>query len=104
MSKKLSDRELEEFENNRDIWQETLNGIRQIKKGQYGRKFTFEMSPIVETRNKIGFSQSDFAKLLGVSKRTLQDWEQGRRKPSGPARSLLILAEKRPEVLQEFFC
>ena len=73
-------------------------------KNSHNLFYTTEMSPIVETRNKIGFSQSDFAKLLGVSKRTLQDWEQGRRKPSGPARSLLILAEKRPEVLQEVFC
>ena len=46
MSKKLSDQELEEFENNRDIWQETLDGIRQIKKGQHGRKIILEMTHI----------------------------------------------------------
>lgn len=73
MNKKLSDQELDKFENNRDIWQEVLDGVRQIKKGQHGRKFVLEVSPIVETRNKVGLSQSDFAKLLGVSKRTLQD-------------------------------
>lgn len=103
MSKKLSGQELEEFEQNRDVWQEVLDGVRQIKQGQHGRKFILKMSPVTETRNKMELSQSDFAKLLGVSKRTLQDWEQGRRKPSGAARSLLIIAEKRPEVLQEVF-
>ena len=46
-------------------------------------------------------SQSAFAKLLGVSVRTLQEWEQGRRKPSGAAQTLLIIAERNPEFLQE---
>ena len=48
-------------------------------------------------------SQAQFAELLGVSIRTLQEWEQGRRKPSGAAASLLVLAEKRPDVLREVF-
>ena len=103
MSKKLSREALEEFEKDRDIWQEVLDGIQQIKQGMYGRKFTVERSPIVEARRTLGLSQVEFAKLLGVSKRTLQDWEQGRRKPSGAARTLLILAEKRPDVLLEVF-
>jgi len=48
-----------------------------------------------------GLSQARFASVLGVSKRTLQEWEQGRRKPTGAARSLLAIATKRPEVLRE---
>jgi putative transcriptional regulator len=47
----------------------------------------------------MGLSQSQFAKLVGVSVRTLQDWEQGRRAPSGPARTLLIVAERNPRAL-----
>ena len=103
MSKKLTDQELEKFEQNREVWQEVLKGVRQIKQGEYGRKFTVEISSIVETRRKVGLSQNDFAKLLGVSKRTLQDWEQGRRHPSGAAKSLLLIAEQRPDVLREVF-
>jgi putative transcriptional regulator len=91
------------FEEERDIWQEVLDGVRQIKRGQYGRKFTVKASPVVEARKKIGLSQAEFARLLRVSTRTVQDWEQGRRKPSGPAESLIILAGKRPDVLREVF-
>ena len=46
-------------------------------------------------------SQTQFAEVLGVSTRTLQEWEQGRRQPSGAARALLAIAAKRPEVLRE---
>jgi putative transcriptional regulator len=49
----------------------------------------------------VGLSQQKFADALGVSTRTLQEWEQGRRKPSGAARTLLTIAVKRPEVLRE---
>jgi putative transcriptional regulator len=52
-------------------------------------------------RAKVGLSQSAFAKLLGVSVRTLQEWEQGRRKPSGAAQSLLSIAQRHPEYLHE---
>ncbi len=48
-------------------------------------------------------SQSEFAKLLGVSVRTLREWEQGRREPSGAARSLIRVAKERPDVLRELF-
>jgi len=58
-------------------------------------------SSVAEARFKIGLSQTAFAKLLGVSKRTLQEWEQGRRKPSGAASALLKIAEKCPDVLRE---
>ena len=48
---------------------------------------------------KLGLSQNKFAELLGISKRTLQEWEQGRRKPSGPANSLLKVASVYPETV-----
>lgn len=87
-------------ESKRDIGMEILEGIRAIKRGE-GRRFTVEVPPIAATRQKMGVSQAQFATLLGVSRRTLQEWEQGRRKPSGAAQSLLILADKKPEVLRE---
>ena len=54
-----------------------------------------------EARHRVGLSQAQFAGLLEVSKRTLQDWEQGRREPSGAVKALLKIAEKRPDVLCE---
>lgn len=59
------------------------------------------MSPVVVARMKSGMSQRVFAKLLGVSLRTLQEWEQGRRTPSGAAQTLLRIALKHPDVLQD---
>lgn len=67
----------------RDIGTEILEGIREIKRGEVGRVVTFP--PVAETRARVGLSRADFARLLGVSVRTLQEWEQGRRAPSGPA-------------------
>jgi putative transcriptional regulator len=58
-------------------------------------------SPIIAARQRSGLSQARFAALLGVSVRTLQEWEQGRRQPSGAARTLLKVAERYPEVLRE---
>lgn len=83
----------------RDIGSEILEGIREIKRGEVGRIVTFP--PVAETRARVGLSQSEFARLLGVSVRTLQEWEQGRRTPSGPARMLLAIAHKNPRALLE---
>ena len=83
----------------RDIGEEILEGIRNIKSANTGRISQFP--PIAKIREKVGLSQSEFAKLLGVSVRTLQEWEQGRRAPSGPARTLLAIANKNPRALLE---
>jgi putative transcriptional regulator len=56
---------------------------------------------VIKARTSTGLSQSAFATLIGVSVRTLQDWEQGRRKPSGAVKTLLQIAQRRPEVLVE---
>jgi len=56
---------------------------------------------VAEARSKTGLSQEKFAELLGISPRTLRDWEHGRRSPSGAARTLLRIAAKHPEVLRE---
>lgn len=83
----------------RNIGQEILTGIRELKRGEVGRVIT--LPPIAEIRAKVGLSQSEFARLLGVSVRTLQEWEQGRRTPSGPARTLLSIANRNPRALLE---
>ena len=90
----------------RDIGREILDGIREIKAYKAGaielrtRELT-EPSPPREIRVKLKLSQAAFAGMMGVSLRTVQDWEQGRREPSGPAKSLLRLAEQHPEVFME---
>jgi len=91
---------------NRDIGTEILEGLNEIKeckKGNVQLKIT-ELSEPSEPkviRSKLKLSQSAFAGLLGVSMRTLQDWEQGRRSPQGPAIALLRIAEQHPEVFAD---
>jgi putative transcriptional regulator len=83
----------------RDIGNEILEGIRQLKRGESGR--TVNVPSVRSIREKTGLSQARFATLLGVSVRTLQDWEQERRAPSGAARTLLLIANKNPAILLE---
>jgi putative transcriptional regulator len=75
-----------------------LESVRQAKRGE-GRVTHVPMTAAAEARLKVGVSQSAFAQLLGVSVRTLQEWEQGRREPSGAARTLLRIALKSPEAI-----
>lgn len=93
--KPLTDVELEKYEAKRDIGAELVQAIREMKAGQ-GRVVT---SPVIEARKKTGLSQSQFAALLGVSVRTLQGWEQGRKQPSGAARTLLAIASTNPKAV-----
>ena len=80
----------------RNIGLEILEGIREIKSGSHGR--VTHLPSVAAIREKVGLSQSQFASLIGVSIRTLQDWEQGRRCPSGPARALLTIAHRNPKA------
>lgn len=96
--KPLSDKELEAWEASRDIAAELEQSMREMLAGQ-GTEVS--ISPVVSARMKSGLSQARFAELLGVSVRTLQEWEQGRRQPSGAARVLIAIAQKHPEVLNE---
>ena len=81
----------------RDIGVEILEGLRELKAGKVGR--VVNVPCVAEIREATGLSQARFAALLGVSVRTLQDWEQGRRAPSGAARTLLLIAHKNPKAL-----
>jgi len=78
-----------------------LESIKQMKRGEAARVTEVVLSEAAQARSFIGLSQTEFAKLLGVSPRTLQDWEQGRREPTGAARTLLKVAVTHPEVLRE---
>ena len=84
-----------------DIGSELLASVREMKAGIRARTHRPNVSGIAQTRLDSGLSQSAFAALLGVSVRTLQDWEQGRREPSGAAKTLIRVAELHPEVLKE---
>lgn len=82
-----------------------INEIKQFKKDKPALR-THELSepsaPKV-IRLRLNMSQSAFAGLMGVSVRTLQDWEQGRREPQGPAVALLRIAEQHPEVFSQLY-
>jgi len=81
----------------RQIGLEILEGLRQLKRGEHGR--VVNVPSVSSIRERTGLSQPRFAQLLGVSVRTLQEWEQGRREPSGAARTLLLIAAKNPRLL-----
>lgn len=81
----------------RNVGKEILEGLREIRRGEHGR--VINVPDVGEIRRKTGLSQARFAALLGVSVRTLQDWEQGRRAPSGAARTLLLIADMDPKAL-----
>lgn len=77
---------------NRDVGLEILEGLRELRRGEHGR--VIEVPDVIRIRKEAGLSQVQFARLLGVSVRTLQDWEQARRRPSGAARTLLQIAAR----------
>lgn len=125
---KLSEKELAAWEKTRDLNAELLQSLQELKRGEWARKTEFtpqpdgsirrvitrrdgtiekdelipaEQAQVAAARAATGLSQTAFAKLLGVSVRTLQEWEQGRKVPSGAAATLLKVAARHPEVLQE---
>ena len=76
-----------------------LQSVKQMRRGQATRVTKVSLPAAAEARAKTGLSQQDFASLLGVSARTLQDWEQGRREPTGAAKTLLRVAASHPKIL-----
>ena len=99
----MTEKQLRERDAKRDLGAELLLSVRQMKAGLGKVVARIEMPPVTAARMKSGLSQADFAKLLGVSVRTLQDWEQGRRQPSGAARTLITIAEQQPKVFKQVF-
>lgn len=125
---KLSAKELAKWEKHRDLNAELKEAARLTKRGAWARKTEFTARkdgsmrrvitrrdgtvekdeiipapevPVRAARAATGLSQAAFAKLLGVSVRTLQEWEQGRRAPSGAAATLLKIAARHPAALLE---
>ncbi len=104
---KLSETGLLARDAQRDLNAELLESISEMKARRVGRVSLVTRdgrvieSPVAKARIISRLSQSQFAALMGVSVRTLQEWEQGRRNPSGAAKTLLRVAEAHPEVLRE---
>lgn len=97
----LTDEQLHARDAARDIGNELLEAVRHVKAGRIGAIREVHATLAVEARTRVGMSQTEFAEKLGVSKRTLQEWEQGRRQPSGAAKALLRIAASRPEIVHE---
>jgi putative transcriptional regulator len=87
--------EMEQFQ------QDLLESVKQMKRGEAAKLTDVALTEAARARSNVGLSQTEFAKLLGVSPRTLQDWEQGRRQPTGAAKTLLKVAVAHPEMLRE---
>jgi len=81
--------------------QDLLESVKQMRRGQAARVTKVAVPAAAVARARVGLSQQQFAGLLGVSARTLQDWEKGRREPTGAAKTLLRVAVSHPEVLRE---
>jgi len=87
-----------------ELFEDLLESIQQggaILRGEKkpSREFNFDNPDVKAIRQQYGLTQSKFAELLGISIATLRNWEQGRRRPEGPARILLSVAAKHPEAI-----
>ncbi|MBK6999613.1 MAG: helix-turn-helix domain-containing protein [Rhodoferax sp.] len=124
----MTDAQLKQRDATRNIGAELLEAVRELQAGKIGRTTTFEPLPdgsvrrtvtasdgtlerqevltgpkwqLMAARARSGMSQAEFARATGISVRTLQEWEQGRKVPSGAAQSLLKLVSRHPELLAE---
>lgn len=93
MNKQTTDPEMQQFQ------ADLLQSVRDMKAGRAGRVHRVALTPAAQARVKSGLSQSSFAQLLGVSIKTLQNWEQGRTQPSGAAHTLIKVAMVSPKAL-----
>ena len=84
-----------------ELGHKLLESVRQMKARNFARVTDVAVNEVVAARQSTGMSQSEFASALSISKRTLQEWEQGRRSPSGAAQALIRIARKHPEVVRE---
>ena len=80
---------------------ELLQAVRQVKAKEKGRIYTPEQLLAISARQSVNLTQREFAELLNVSVDSIQDWEQGQRSPRGAAKTLLLIAQSHPEVLEQ---
>jgi putative transcriptional regulator len=91
----------------KEHFDELLQSVQEataIERGKAKPSRSFEVktaNDVVRVRSKLGLSQHKFARLLGISENTLQNWEQGRRQPAGPAKVLLKVALRHPQAILE---
>ena len=78
-----------------------LQSVKEMQARQFSRASEVAVNEVVEARRSAGMSQAEFAAALHISKRTLQEWEQGRRSPTGAAKALVRIAKNHPAVLRE---
>jgi len=78
-----------------------LQSVREMNAGSAARVTQVQVNEVVVARQGTGLSQAEFAEALQISKRTLQEWEQGRRSPSGAAQALIRIAVRHPEIVRE---
>ena len=97
----MTEKELEAFEATRDIEAEILQGIDDMLANNATKRTVITETDVALARRKAQLTQEQFAKLLGVSKRTLESWEQGVRRPSGAATSLIRLFIVDPMFVKE---
>ena len=97
----MTEKELEAFEANRDIEAEILQGIDDMFANNAAKRTVITETDVALARRKAQLTQEQFAKLLGVSRRTLESWEQGTRRPSGAATSLIRLFIVDPQFVKE---
>lgn len=84
-----------------ELGMKLLQSVREMKTGMAARTTRVAPNEVAAARLKTGLSQAQFAKALHISPRTLQEWEQGRRQPSGAAQALIQIAFRHPEVIAE---
>jgi putative transcriptional regulator len=97
----LSEDELIKRDSQRDLGKELLEAVEQMKRGKVGHVHSNAVSSVTSARIKAGLSRPEFATLLGVSVRTLVEWERGRRQPNRAAENLIAIAASHPEVVRE---
>ena len=90
----------------KDMFAELIESVKQAGKIHRGeakpsREHSFKAQDVQAIRAKLGKSQAEFSRMIGVSVDTLQNWEQGRRQPVGPARALLVVAARAPRVVEK---
>jgi putative transcriptional regulator len=84
-----------------ELGRKLLQSVREMKARNFARVTEVPVNEVVEARQSTGLSQAEFASALSISKRTLQEWEQGRRSPSGAAQALIRIARKHPKIVRD---